>query len=497
MITTAPLWTADDAVKATGGSTSARWCATGISIDSRTINKGDLFVALPGPNFDGHDYVAAAFAQGAAAAMATRRPADMAAEAPVLIVKDTHAALQDLGRARRRQTQAPMIAVTGSVGKTGTKEMMALALGTRGHCHASRASFNNDIGVPLTLARMPLAADYGVFELGMNHAGELAQLTRQVRPHIAVITTIAATHLGHFANVDAICDAKAEIFDGVLPNGTAILNQDNHYFERLRAAAASAGIERIVGFGSDRACAVRLDDYQPQAGANSVSAHIFGRPVRYRLAVDGRHWAINSLAVLACVAVLDGDVDQAASALAAMTAPSGRGARHLVPVGEGDVTVVDESYNASPASMRAALMVLASTQPSTSGRRIAVLGDMLELGNDSRALHAALADDVSAANVDVLFTVGADMCALRNTIDPAKRGEHATRSEDLISVVRESLRPGDVVMIKGSAGSRMGVIVEALLSSPNARDSGATDAAKSHAPQQTSAAPAKTAVNPP
>lgn len=446
------LWTSGEAAAATGGRATRPFEASGVSIDSRTVQPGDLFVALKGPNQDGHAYIGDAFAKGAAAALVDHETKG----GPLLVVADTMAALERLGAARRSAVAAKVIGVTGSVGKTGTKEALRAALGA----HASAASYNNQWGVPLSLARMPREARYAVFELGMNHPGELGPLARQVRPHVAVVTTVEATHLGYFESLEAIADAKAEIFEGVEPGGAAVLNRDNRFFDRLADAARARGVARIVPFGEHAAAAVRLLGCELGPESSEVAASLHGRELRYRVALPGKHWVLNSLAVLAAVEAAGGDPEAAARALAQLSGLPGRGRRHVLPIEGGTFTLIDESYNASPASMRAAIAVLGQAE---GGRRIAVLGDMLELGAESGRLHESLAEPLRQASVNHVFTVGADMRRLHDALPPAMRAGHAASSKEMVPVVEAALRPGDVVMVKGSLGSRMGEIVKALL----------------------------------
>ena len=457
-----PLWTAAEAAQATGGAGSAQWVAAGVSIDTRSLAPGDLFVALHGPNHDGHDFIAAAFPRGAAAAMVDRDIAGLPPGAPLLRVSDTLAGLTALGRAGRARSAARIVAVTGSVGKTGTKEALRLALGACGATFASAGSLNNHWGVPLSLARLPPKAAYGVFELGMNHAGEIAALTRLARPHIAVITTVEPVHLGYFRSVEAIADAKAEIFLGLEPSGSAVLNRDNPHFARLAAAARAAGA-KIIGFGADPQAEIRLVDSVIGPQGSSVAAAVAGRVLRFRLNVPGRHWVMNALAVLGAAQAAGCDLEAAAAALAALEAPPGRGRRHTVPWRGGGLTLIDESYNASPAAMRAALAVLGAIAPKASGRRVAVLGDMLELGRAGESLHRALAEPIAAAAIDRVFLVGGEMAALAEALPAPRRGGLWPTAEAAIPELLRFLRPGDVVTIKGSYGVRMGRIVERLL----------------------------------
>ena len=456
------LWTAREAAAATGGTTTEGWQASGVSIDSRTLEPGDLFVALEGPRADGHDHVGEALGRGAVAAIVHRPPAGVADGAPLLRVVNAHSALQALGAAARARTAAQVVAVTGSVGKTGTKEALRLVLGEQAATHANPASYNNQWGVPVSLARMPRDSVYGVFELGMNHPGELAPLARLVRPHVAIVMTVEAVHLAHFNDVEAIADAKAEIFQGLAPQGAVILNSDNAYFDRLAAAAGRCDASRILGFGAAPEAWARLVDTVDQPHASSVSAEIGGEAIVYSIGAPGRHWVVNSLAVLAAVKVLGGDLGLAGLALARFSVPEGRGRQRRIVLPQGSFELIDESHNASPVAVGAALAVLAAAETGTQGRRIAVLGDMLELGSQAPRLHAALAADIVARDIDLVFTAGANMAHLNAALPPSRQASHAVDSATLAPLVAAAVAPGDVVMVKGSLASRMGEVVVAL-----------------------------------
>lgn len=461
------LWTAQDAAAATGGrNTGGAWQANGVSIDSRTVVAGDLFVALAGPKFDGHDYVAGALARGGAAAVVAKQPAKVEADAKLLVVADTQAALEALGHAARARAQGKIIAITGSVGKTGTKEALKTVLSRQARAFASSGSLNNHWGVPLSLSRMPADSQYGVFELGMNHPGEIDALVRMVRPHVAVITTIEPAHLGFFPSVEAIADAKAEIFRGVERGGAAILNRDNPHYARLAKAAQDCGIDTIIGFGAHQDAAVRLVKFELHEDKSTVAADVMGTAIDYTIGSAGKHWVMNSLAVLAAVSAAGGDVKAAASALANLAPLAGRGERHRIAIAGGHFTLIDESYNASPASMRAAFAVLGSTQPEDGGRRIAVLGDMLELGTESQKLHASLAQPLIEAKMDLVFTLGDEMRALDDALPAAKRGGHAANVDALAGLLGQHLHNGDVVTVKGSHGSKVYELVASLLKPP-------------------------------
>ena len=461
-MTDGALWLADEAARATGGTASAAFAAGDISIDSRTLAPGDLFVAIRGPRYDGHAFVADAFARGAAAAVIAEDGGSLPSAGPVLRVADTLAALEALGVAARARSSAKAIGVTGSVGKTGTKEALKLALGACAPTHASAASHNNHWGVPLSLARMPRESVYGVFEIGMNHPGEIGPLTRIVRPDVAVVTAIAPVHLAFFDSLAAIVDAKAEIFEGMGEGGFAVLNEETPYFDRLAAAARHRGVA-VHGFGRRGSPWARLVDYRAGDHAGTVVADIAGKEVRYEIGVAGRHWAMNSVAVLATVEILGADLEGAARALARLTPPKGRGARHTVYTGGGSFALIDESYNANPASIRAAFEILAAAAPTAGGRRVAILGEMRELGPNSAAMHAELADDLIASKADLVLTAGADMARLREVLPEPLRGHHAADSGALVAAAVVAVGAGDVVMVKGSLATGMGRIVEALL----------------------------------
>ncbi len=457
------LWNAAEAQAATQGQLlgDTQWQATGVSIDSRTVAPGDLFIALAGPNHDGHGYVRAAIQAGAAAALVHRVPDDCQ-DLPLLLVGDTMDGLRALGIAARARVSARIAAITGSVGKTGTKEMLALALSEQGKTHWSVGSFNNHWGVPLSLARMPRDVDYAVFELGMNHPGELTPLSAMVRPHVAVVTTVEAVHTAFFKNTEEIADAKAEIFSGLEPDGCAVLNRDNRHYRRLAAAAKAHGA-RIQSFGSHIDADARLLDCAVDPAETAVFALLNDAPQAYRVGVPGLHWAMNSLAVLLAVRALGADMAGAARILAGMNAPKGRGQRHRVVVAQGTIEVIDESYNASPVSMKAAIATLAAARPGKGAKRIAVLGDMLELGDASHDLHASLAQAVRDWHIDVVHTAGPLMAALHAALPVECRGVHADDSQALAGDIRHLVQAGDVVMVKGSAGSRMNLVVKALL----------------------------------
>ncbi|MBF0561545.1 MAG: UDP-N-acetylmuramoyl-tripeptide--D-alanyl-D-alanine ligase [Alphaproteobacteria bacterium] len=455
------LWTASEAAQATGGIAGGDWNASGVSIDSRTVAPGDLFVALGGPTFDGHDFAAAALAAGAAAAMVARVPEGIDT-GRLLVVGDTLEGLHALARRARLRSSARVIAVTGSVGKTGTKEMLKLALERQAPTHASTGNLNNHWGLPLSLARMPAGTVFAVLEMGMNHPGEITPLSELACPDVAVITTVEAVHSEFFPSIAAIADAKAEIFAGMGEGGIAILNRDSPYFDRMARAALARGISIVIGFGTGPDAEIRLLEYVIEGSTTRVTASMDDHPIGYTIGAAGRHWAINSLAAIAAADAAGANVPRAMTALADMTAPKGRGARRFVTLPDGCFELIDESYNASPVSTAAALAVLGAAIPGENGRRIAVLGDMRELGAEADALHAGLAAHVVQHGIDLVFTAGPHMACLRDALPDARRGGHAASAEALAPTVAAWVRAGDVVMVKGSAGSRTGVIARAL-----------------------------------
>lgn len=450
------LWTSEEAEAATGGISTAPWAATGVSIDSRTVQPGDLFIAIAGPNHDGHDHIGAAIANGAAAAMIARR--DVAGNAPALVVANTMDGMRALARHARRRGSARIVAVTGSVGKTGTKDALRRALGCLAETHATEGNLNNHWGLPLSLSRMPREARYGVLEMGMNSPGEIAPLSRLAEPDVAIVTNVSAVHIEFFDSEESIADAKAEIFAGMGARGTAVLNRDNRHFDRLREHATAAGVGRIRSFGSHAKADVRLVDSVPEATGWRVNAAIDDVPISFKLGAPGAHWVANSLGVIAVIDALGGDVAKAARGLAEIAPAPGRGAQSQIHLADGNFLLIDESYNASPASTRAALDVLGGC----AGRRIAVLGDMLELGDRSATLHAGLAGDIIRNGVDLVFLAGPHMAALAATLDPARVAATAPDSQTLLPAVVGAIRPGDAVMVKGSLGSCMAPIVAAL-----------------------------------
>jgi UDP-N-acetylmuramoyl-tripeptide--D-alanyl-D-alanine ligase len=464
-MTMQPLWTVADMTKAMRAAASGALPAavSGLSIDSRTVLPGEAYFAIKGDVHDGHDFVAAALNKGAALAVIAAAQRDkFPADARLLVVDDVLAGLVDLARASRARLGAQVIAITGSVGKTSTKEALRRVLVAQGETHASVASFNNHWGVPLSLARCPASVKFAIFEIGMNHAGEIEPLVKMVRPHIAVITTVEPVHLEFFSGIEGIADAKAEIFAGLEPGGAVVLNRDNAQFERLQRRANELGISRIVSFGADRKSDARLIDVSLHATYSAVHADILGHDLTYKLGMPGRHMAINSLAVLAAASLAGADLALAGLALSQAQPAVGRGVRHVLEVGNGEATLIDESYNANPASMAAALNVLGAAPVGAHGRRIAVLGDMLELGATAPQLHRGLIEAVRANHVDLVYCCGPLMRNLWDALSTGRRGGYAGNSEALESLVTGAIRAGDAIMVKGSLGSKMKTIVNAL-----------------------------------
>ncbi len=455
------LWTSEEAEKATGGKATAKWQATGVSIDSRTVGKGDLFIAIKGENFDGHDFVADALQKGAAAAVVSKIPTGVTEKSPLLIVKDTFEGLKSLGSFSRARTKAKIIGVTGSVGKTSTKEMIQKALATQGKTYATVGNLNNHFGAPLSLARMHKDCDFGVFELGMNHAGEISVLTKIIKPHVAIITTVEAVHLEFFKSVAEIADAKSEIFEG-MAGGVAVLNIDNPYYERMRKSAEKSGIKRIISFGQNDKADFCLSTVTNTNSGMQIKSECLGKSYEYSMQVRGSHQAKNSLGVLAVVDGLGADIQKAIKGISEFQVTKGRGQIHEIPVGTGKATLIDDAYNASPASMRAALEVLAGRRI-MGGRAVAVLGDMRELGPTGGELHANLAQDVVANNIDIVFTAGSLMQNLHDALPKEKRGAHTKDYAEMIPVIIKAIKPNDVILVKSSNGSKMSKVVEAIL----------------------------------
>ena len=459
-----PVWTIGEMVKAVRGrnALAANTPVSGVSIDSRSLAPDEAFIALRGLNRDGHLFVEAALSQGASCSIVEPGFKAPRGEKRLIRVADTLEALNDLGAvSRARAKDAVVIAVTGSVGKTGTKEALKLALTPSGTVHVSLKSHNNHWGVPLSLANMRQDTSFGVFEAGMNHAGELSELTRLIKPHIAIITTVAPVHLGFFRSIEAIADAKAEILEGLVPGGAAILNRDNPYFERLRRHALQRKA-KVVSFGETRGADARVLSVELGHESSEVKADILGETVSYRIGAPGIHLVQNSLTVLAGAKLANADLRSGARALSGWHAQIGRGERIVIGGKGGRVAIIDESYNANPASMRAALATLGLTPRDEYKRRVAVLGDMLELGGLGPKLHQELVEVIDAADVDVVYACGEMMRGLYDALPAKRRGAYAKTSEQLAPLLTKGVGAGDVVMVKGSFGSHMAPLVEAL-----------------------------------
>ncbi len=460
------LWTIDELVAVTGGTLEGEVTKpiTGASIDTRTLKPGEIYLAIKGDVHDGHRFTGAAFDAGAALVIVSKPDSEIRAKGPLLLVKDDPLIVMEAaGRAARARSKAKIVAVTGSVGKTGSKEMLRVALSKSGKTHASIKSYNNHWGVPLTLTNFPASAEFGVFEVGMNHPGEITPLVDMIKPQVAIITTVEPVHLGQFNSVEDIADAKAEIFSGVETGGTAVLNRDNMHFDRLAAAARDAGIQNIVACGVHEQADVRLIKSVLHSSCSCVEADVLGVRVTYKIGAPGRHFVQNSLAVLAACKLVGGDLALSALSLAETSAPQGRGARmELALPGGGHAILIDEAYNANPASMRAALELLGRTKPGIAGRRIAVLGDMLELGETSPELHKQLAAPIDEAAVHAVYACGPMMTYLWDAIPAHQRATYADTSAGLKNALLSNVQSGDVLMIKGSLGSKMIPLVDAL-----------------------------------
>jgi UDP-N-acetylmuramoyl-tripeptide--D-alanyl-D-alanine ligase len=456
------LWTARDAANATGGTIAGDWQASGVSIDTRTLRDGDLFIALTAER-DGHAFVAQALDRGAAAAMVSRIPGGVSPER-LLVVPDVLDGLTALGRAGRARSAARVVAITGSVGKTTVKDMLRTALSPQGRTHAAEASYNNHWGVPLTLARMPSDTDFAVVEIGMSNPGEIAPLARLTAPHVALVTTVAPAHLEAFGAIEGIAREKASIFDGLAPGGIALANADIATAPILFAKATAVGAD-LIRFGTADGSEAQLTDLRLSEGATVLSATLHGAAFVFKLPVPGRHLALNALATLAAAEALGADVARAALALAGWQPVSGRGTRERLVLSETDalaIWMIDDAFNANPASVAAGLDVLAATAPDAGGRRIAVLGDMLELGPTGPRLHADIAGHPAMADIDLVYTVGPLMQHLHDALPATKRGLHMASAPDMAHALPRDLRPGDVVLVKGSKGIKVSLVVDAL-----------------------------------
>lgn len=463
------LWTSADAADATGGRATRAFVATGVSIDTRSLQPGDLFVALKDVR-DGHDFVAQALEKGAAAALVSRIPDGLPADAPLLIVDDVLRGLEGLGRAARARTRARVIGVTGSVGKTSTKEMLRVMLAGQGRVHAAEASYNNHWGVPLTLARMPADADFAVIEIGMNHPGEIAPLARMARLHVAMITTVAPAHLFAFDGIEGIAREKSAILDGLEPGGTAVLPADLEVSPLLLAHARELGVP-VLTFGASEAADYRLTFAQMTPDATIAQATRAGETRLYKVGSPGRHFALNALAVLAVAEALDLDPAIATHDLGRWAPPAGRGTRERITLDAVEglaFDLIDDAFNANPASVAASLEVLALTQPRDNvgriarGRRIAILGDMLELGETEAALHRAIAEHPALSALTLVHCVGPRMKALHAALPNGLRGEWVETAPELAARASALADAGDVILVKGSKGIKVSLVVDAL-----------------------------------
>jgi UDP-N-acetylmuramoyl-tripeptide--D-alanyl-D-alanine ligase len=451
-----PLWTSDEIAAATGGTAHGSFEVSGVTFDSREVAPGDLFIAMPGTIHDGHEFVSQAIAAGAAGLIASQ-PVDH----PHVLVEDTAKALQELGRAARERSRATMIGVTGSVGKTSTKEALFAALDRwrPGNVHRSVKSYNNHTGVPLSLARMPRDVDFGILEMGMNNAGEIAALTRLVRPNLALITAIAPAHIENLGSEEAIADAKAEIFEGLEPDGVAIIPNDTPHRGRL-VKAARRYADRMVTFGTGDADVHALHAVRSDDGGSLITAALLDHDLTFTISQRGEHWVSNALAVLSAVEAVGGDLGLAGLAFAEMGGLKGRGQRHRLPLPGGDALLIDESYNANPASMAATLKSLG--RETGVERRIAVLGPMRELGIHANQLHAALAPAVLAANVDELVLVGGDMAPLAEALGGQVHMTEVADADSAADAVAGLLRPGDAVLVKASNSVGLARVIDRL-----------------------------------
>ncbi len=454
-IATTPLWTSREIAAATGGSTSGDFSATGVSIDTRSLEPGDLFIALAGAR-DGHDFVDLAMRKGASGVLSSQ-----AVAAPSVVVADTMAALELLGSAaRKRAVNARRGAVTGSVGKTSVTQAVMAGLSLAGRAHSSVKSYNNHIGVPLTLARMRRDAERAVFEVGMNHADEIRPLSRMVRPHAVLVTTVGPVHTENFPDGElGVARAKAEIFEGLESGGVAILNADNSWFDLLNAEAQRVGaVVRTFGKGAD--CDAQLIDFAVAGPKAVISARWRGKVLDFPILQTGLHWGLNSMAVLLMLEALDVTLDDGLAALGSFEPLVGRGAEVAVRLAKGAFTLIDESYNANPISMASAIATLGARK--TAARRIVALTDMLELGPEANGLHAAIATALDAASIDLVFCAGPLMKSLWDALPPTQRGGYAKAASDLAPQLAGAVQAGDVVMVKGSKGSEASVVAEAL-----------------------------------
>ncbi len=457
------LWNASDLCTAMQGTCEGKWHVKSVVIDSRKVAPGALFFALPGTQVDGHDYVVAALEKGAAGAVVSRYVAG-APKAQQILVENVEVALQQLGRAARTRSNAKFIGITGSVGKTGAKEMLHRALSACGTSFATVGNYNNHLGVPLTLANLPRDTQYAVLEMGMNHAGEISVLSHMVRPHVGLITTVDAVHIEFFNSVAEIADAKSEMFDGMGKQGAAVLNRDNPHYARCRSHAEARGLDRILTFGSHAESWARLVRYMIDEEGSAIEAQIGGEMLNFTIGAVGKHWAMTALAVLSCVHAVGADMARAASALKHFSEPKGRGQIQKLSYKTGQLRLIDDAYNASPVSVNAAIEKVAAIRDASipKPRTVVVLGDMLELGEHAQDMHVGLVPSLINNQMDLVFAAGSFMQHLYAALPEAMRGAYAPSSAQLAPKVIEKLAPGDLVLVKGSRGSKMDVVVSAI-----------------------------------
>jgi len=460
------IWSSKDVLNAVSGRClhMQNWTANGISIDSRTTQENDLFIAIKGDSFDGHDYIAKAFENGACAAIVSKQPSQVPSDAPLIFVQDTFIALQDIGNAGRARSNAKIIGVTGSVGKTSTKEMLQLMLGCIDDTYANVGSFNNHWGVPLSLARLPSEAKFGIFEMGMNHAGEMEDLTKKVKPDVVIINNIEEVHLEFFKSTKYIADAKAEIFQGMGKSGIAVLNKDTKHYERLVSSAKKQGIKKIYSFGYNEKSDAKLIDIKIKGSTTDVTAKIFGKKKNFSIGAAGEHLALNSLGCLMICSALDVDLDQCIKALIAYRDPKGRGTTQTININnDQSFILIDQSFNASPISTKSAINVLGKTETSsTSSRKIVILGDMGELGENAKELHISLLSPITENKIDVVHCCGKIMKNLYDKLPDFIKGKFCETSEELAKIISNEIQDGDIVMVKGSKATKMDKIITAL-----------------------------------
>ncbi len=453
------LWSAHEIAAVTGGTASGTWFSSGVSINTRTLKVGDLFVAIRGPMFDGHQFAAEAVKKGASGLLIDTHPANLPERAPIVLVNDTLAALHALGNASRRRSEALIIAVTGSVGKTSTKNALYHALSLQGQTTCSQASHNNFWGVPLSLSQMARRDQFGIFEVGMSHPGEISPLSKMISPNIAIITNVEPAHTANFDSLELVAKEKAEIFDGLEPSGVAVLNADNKFFSYLKARSKSVGVRNLLTFGSASDADTRLISLSSDCQGSYIEASIKGKRISYKVSLPGKHQVMNSLATLTAIHAAGADIDAAAASFGQLVPLPGRGKSYQCRILGGSIKLIDESYNANPASMRAALDNLGNTKIDPPGRRIAVLGDMLELGRNSQTYHLNLAPTILKNQVEKIFAVGNQMEGLFESLPPDMQCFFSADTKGLTKEILKILQPNDIVLVKGSNAVGMASVV--------------------------------------